>query len=179
VPPGHHDRSQLPAAARPGRHRAPPRTGALHRPLFLVAGILASTSRPAGIDIAEVRRQHAAVLAELEHLTVRCLDLPAVRREPDTFIHLLQVLLALRDEPIWQSHLTGLANGEYELLHPRCGRDLFAVIDDHGAVLTEGYTPSERRRQTPSTRRTRPAPPVPRSGCTNWPSTADNSTSPA
>jgi hypothetical protein len=59
-----------------------------------------------------------------------------------TFIHLLQVLLALRDEPIWRSHLTHLAGGEYELLCPDCGRDLFAVIDADEAVPTEGPGPT-------------------------------------
>jgi hypothetical protein len=116
--------------------------------LFLVAAILASGDKPASIDVETVRLQHAPEVAELESLAVRCLDLPAVRQDPVSFIHLVQVVLALRDEPTWQRHLTGLANGEYEILCPGCGRDLYVIVEADEALVSEGYTAAERSRQT-------------------------------
>jgi len=118
-------------------------------PLFLAAAILAATDRPAGIDIARLRRTYATDILELEALTVRCLNLPALHGDPGSFIHLMQVLLAFHDEPTWSRHLTRLADGEYELLCPSCGRDLYAVIDPDTATITEGYTPAEQERRTP------------------------------
>ena len=117
-------------------------------PLFLAADILAATDRPAGIDVTRLRRTYAADILKLEALTVRCLNLPALHGDLSSFIYLMQVLLALQDEPTWSHHLTGLAGGEYELLCPTCGRDLYAVIDPDIAVITEGYTPAEQQQRT-------------------------------
>jgi hypothetical protein len=116
--------------------------------LFLVADILASTRKPVNVDLVTVRQQLAAQVAELESLAVRCLDLHAVRQDPVLFIYLLQVVLALRDEPTWQRHLTGLANREYEILCPLCGRDLYVIVGAKDAFVSEGYTTAERSRQT-------------------------------
>lgn len=84
----------------------------------------------AGIDVAEIRRRYATELADLERLAVQCLALPELQDDPTSFIYLLEAVLAFRDEPVWQRHLEGLAEGEYELSCPSCESDLYLAIDD-------------------------------------------------
>jgi len=117
-------------------------------PLFLAADNLAAIDRPAGNDVTGLRRRYAAEILELVALTEDCLSLPDLHGDPGSFIYLMQVLLALQDEPTWSWNLSRLAGGEYELLCPECGRDLYAVIDPDTTVITEGYTPAEQQRRT-------------------------------
>jgi hypothetical protein len=52
--------------------------------------------------------------------------------DAEDYVHLLQSLLSFEGVEIWDRCLEGLQSGEYEVVRPYCGVDMFVVIGEGG-----------------------------------------------
>lgn len=102
-------------------------------PLVLAGAIVAH-----GDDVPVVLPGHAQVLQSLDDCSVQTLrqrrDAPGAETD---VVYLLQAVLAFRGERLWSRHLAGVLQGELSGVCPACQSDLYIVIDDAQAFVTD------------------------------------------
>jgi hypothetical protein len=93
--------------------------------VLLAAGAIMACAS-SGDDVFEV---FSAPIADLCRLTDQCLRETG---DAEDYVHLLQFLLSFEGVEIWDRCLEGLQSGEYEVVRPYCGVDMFVVIGEGG-----------------------------------------------
>ncbi|GLW10306.1 hypothetical protein Misp01_54340 [Microtetraspora sp. NBRC 13810] len=102
--------------------------------LSLCGSIVAGARQPHGAG--DVRMIHAAEIEELLRLTNETMHAAI---DEDSFIYMLQAVLAFEDVPVWDEMLEQLLQGEYELENcPGCGVHLLVAIGADGYFATSG-----------------------------------------
>jgi hypothetical protein len=104
-------------------------------PLVLAGAIAASEDLAPGAQ--EHQQHYMAAAPALATLADRTLSQGSLPREPGTYVHLLQALLAFKGDRTWGRLLAGLADQEYETECPNCQTPLVIALreDDHNSMV--------------------------------------------
>jgi hypothetical protein len=108
--------------------------------VLLAAGAIASCA-PGLLEPDGPLTVHAAPIEVLHGLTDRHLSRAV---EAEEYVHLLQALLSFEGVEVWDRRLDGLESGEYEVLCPYCGVNMFIVLGQDGYFCcTDDYALQE------------------------------------
>jgi hypothetical protein len=103
-------------------------------PLMLAGAILGSEEQYH--QVFDVQERYSAQLATLRRLVDETLQAAAGSDDTETYVYLLQALMAFDSIDVWDSHLNGLVTQEYEIECPGCSTNLFITLGDDGYFAT-------------------------------------------
>ncbi|MEU8346186.1 hypothetical protein SAMN05443665_102977 [Actinomadura meyerae] len=95
--------------------------------VLLAGAIVAGEAQP--YNSVDVRARHAADIDALGRIAIRMLPAASDR---NTYVYLLQSVLAFEGVRVWGHRLEGLNNDEYEIECPQCSVEMFVAFGDDG-----------------------------------------------